>query len=259
MRIPRIHTEQPLEGQSTVMLDGQAAQHLLKVLRLGPGHPLELFNGDGRVYPGAITETTKKSLAVTLEVPFDPDNESPLSITLGQVVSRGDRMDYAVQKAVEMGVTTIQPLTSERCEVRLKGDREDKRLRHWQQVAISAAEQCGRARVPEVQPLVSLEDWVAQPPPADLQLALHHRTRASLEDLSPPQSINLLIGPEGGLTAEEIALAEAQGFVAVCLVDLIGTVLAVIAHPLDVFATGGIGLGCQYTVIGKQGHAQGVG
>ena len=126
-------------------------------------------------------------------------------------------MDYAVQKAVEMGVSEIVPLTTERCDVKLKGDREDKRLRHWQQVAISAAEQCGRARVPDIQPVMTVQQWLEHARACDLRLVLHHRTERSLNTLEKPSSIALMIGPEGGLTAEEIALAEDNGFLPVAL------------------------------------------
>lgn len=126
-------------------------------------------------------------------------------------------MDYAIQKSVEMGVARITPLVSERCEVKLKGDREDKRLRHWQQVAISAAEQCGRARVPDIEPVATLADWFAVTGNEDLRLVLHHRTPQSLAGLDRPQTLALLVGPEGGLSDEEIQAAEAAGFLPAAL------------------------------------------
>jgi 16S rRNA (uracil1498-N3)-methyltransferase len=122
-----------------------------------------------------------------------------------------------VQKAVEMGVSRIVPLSTERCDVKLKGDREDKRLRHWQQVAISAAEQCGRARVPEILPVMSLPEWLDYSEGCDLRLVLHHRTEQRLDTLAKPASVALMIGPEGGLSAEEIAQAEGHGFLPVAL------------------------------------------
>lgn len=126
-------------------------------------------------------------------------------------------MDYAVQKAVEMGVTEIVPLTTARCDVKLKGDREDKRLRHWQQVAISAAEQCGRARVPEILPVMTVAQWLEHAQSCDLRLVLHHRTEHSLNTIAKPGSVALMIGPEGGLTSEEIILAEKNRFLPVAL------------------------------------------
>ncbi|MEP1581610.1 MAG: RsmE family RNA methyltransferase, partial [Marinobacter sp.] len=146
MRIPRIYTDSPLSEGATAGLDDNAAQHVGRVLRMQPGQELLLFNGDGNDYPATITEAGKKHVSVEVGTPSANATESHLEIVLGQTLSKGDRMDYAVQKAVEMGVTRLVPLTTERCDVKLKGDREDTRLRHWQSVAISAAEQCGRAR-----------------------------------------------------------------------------------------------------------------
>lgn len=217
MRIPRIYTDSPLSEGTHADLDDNAAQHVGRVLRMQPGQELSLFNGDGEDYPATITEAGKKRVEVLLGKPVANRTESPLRITLGQTLSKGDRMDYAVQKAVEMGATCIVPLTTERCEVKLKGDREDKRLRHWQSVAISAAEQCGRARVPEILPVMTVERWLEHSRNADLRLVLHHRTEHSLESMAKPSSIALMIGPEGGLTADEIALAETEGFLPVAL------------------------------------------
>ncbi|MCH8498242.1 MAG: 16S rRNA (uracil(1498)-N(3))-methyltransferase [Marinobacter sp.] len=212
MRIPRIHTPAELKVGASVVLDDNAANHVGRVLRMQPGQTLELFNGDGYNYQACITEASKKQVAVEIESACANTRESPLQIILGQTVSRGDRMDYAIQKSVELGVSTIVPLVSERCEVRLKGDREDKRLRHWQSVAVSAAEQCGRARVPDIAPVMTLADWFEYAARCELKLVLHHRTRQPLTQLARPGSVALLIGPEGGLTEEEIAAAEQHGF-----------------------------------------------
>ena len=212
MRIPRIHTPADLKVGTPIALDENAANHVGRVLRMQPGQALALFNGDGYDYQASITEASKKQVVVAIEGATPNSNESPLQIILGQTVSRGDRMDYAIQKSVELGVSTIVPLVSDRCEVRLKGDREDKRLRHWQSVAVSAAEQCGRARVPDIAPVMTLADWFEYTTQCELKLVLHHRTRQSLSQLARPGSVALLIGPEGGLTEEEIATAEQQGF-----------------------------------------------
>jgi 16S rRNA (uracil1498-N3)-methyltransferase len=217
MRIPRIYTNSPLSEGSQAELDENAAQHVGRVLRMQPGQELKLFNGDGQDYLATITEAGKKRVEVLVRAPETNHTESPLQITLGQTLSKGDRMDYAVQKAVEMGVTCIVPLTTERCEVKLKGDREDKRLRHWQSIAVSAAEQCGRARVPEVLPIMTVEQWLEHTRDCDLRLVLHHRTERSLGAMEKPDNIALMIGPEGGLTAGEIALAEKEGFMPVAL------------------------------------------
>ncbi|WP_303293230.1 16S rRNA (uracil(1498)-N(3))-methyltransferase [Marinobacter sp. ST-43] len=217
MRIPRIFTNSPLAVGSQCQLDDNAANHVGRVLRMQAGQALLLFNGDGHDYHATITEAGKKHVLVAVTEAAENETESPLRVVLAQTLSKGDRMDYAVQKAVEMGVSEIVPLTTERCDVKLKGDREDKRLRHWQQVAISAAEQCGRARVPDIQPVMTVQQWLEHARACDLRLVLHHRTERSLNTLEKPSSIALMIGPEGGLTAEEIALAEDNGFLPVAL------------------------------------------
>ncbi|AHI31736.1 16S rRNA (uracil(1498)-N(3))-methyltransferase [Marinobacter salarius] len=217
MRIPRIYTDSPLSEGATAGLDDNAAQHVGRVLRMQPGQELLLFNGDGNDYPATITEAGKKHVSVEVGTPSANATESHLEIVLGQTLSKGDRMDYAVQKAVEMGVTRIVPLTTERCDVKLKGDREDKRLRHWQAVAISAAEQCGRARVPEIVPVMTLSEWFESSGDCDLRLVLHHRTEQSLNTLAKPARVALMIGPEGGLSPDEITAAETAGFLPVAL------------------------------------------
>jgi 16S rRNA (uracil1498-N3)-methyltransferase len=217
MRIPRIHTNSPLAVGHQCELDDNAAQHVGRVLRMQPEQELLLFNGDGHDYQARIVAASKKNVTVEVHEQLENTTESPLKVVLGQTLSKGDRMDYAVQKAVEMGVTEIVPLSTERCDVKLKGDREEKRLRHWQQVAISAAEQCGRARVPEILPVMSVDQWLEHAQRCDLRLVLHHRTEHPLKSLTKPTSVALMIGPEGGLSAEEISRAEAKGFLPVAL------------------------------------------
>lgn len=217
MRTPRIYTDSPLEPGKTCELDENAAGHVGRVLRMQPGQPLILFNGDGHDYNASIVAASKKHVQVEITSGTRKDTESPLELVLGQTLSKGDRMDYAVQKAVEMGVSRIVPLSTERCDVKLKGDREEKRLRHWQQVAISAAEQCGRARVPEILPVMTVSQWLEHSQDCDLRLVLHHRTEQSLDSLAKPGSVALMIGPEGGLSTDEITQAETAGFLPVAL------------------------------------------
>ncbi|NWO05122.1 MAG: 16S rRNA (uracil(1498)-N(3))-methyltransferase [Alteromonadaceae bacterium] len=217
MRIPRIHTDSPLAVGHQCELDDNAAQHVGRVLRMQPEQELLLFNGDGHDYQARIVAASKKNVTVEVHEQLENTTESSLKVVLGQTLSKGDRMDYAVQKAVEMGVTEIVPLSTERCDVKLKGDREEKRLRHWQQVAISAAEQCGRARVPEILPVMSVTEWLAHSQGCDLRLVLHHRTEQHLSAMTKPASVALMIGPEGGLSAEEISQAETTGFFPVAL------------------------------------------
>lgn len=217
MRIPRIFTDTPLSVGQVTSLDDNAAQHVGRVLRMQPGQELVLFNGNGCDYPATIVEVGKKQVTASVHAETTNATESPLQIVLAQTLSKGDRMDYAVQKATEMGVSRIVPLLSERCDVRLRGDREDKRLRHWRQVAISAAEQCGRARVPEILPVMTLAQWLQYAQDCNLRLILHHRTEQSLDALARPTSVALMIGPEGGFSGAEIETAEDSGFLPVAL------------------------------------------
>jgi 16S rRNA (uracil1498-N3)-methyltransferase len=214
MRIPRIYTAAELTLKTSVELDSAASNHVGKVLRMKPGQQLVLFNGSGTDYTADISDVTKKHVTVALNSAVEVSSESPLNTHIGQVMSRGDRMDYMIQKSTELGATEITPLTSERCEVKLKGDREEKRVKQWQQIAISAAEQCGRSTIPTIHPISSLEDWVNRKPKASLGLVLHHRTTQQITSLDRPNSICLLIGPEGGLSETEIETATNKKFVA---------------------------------------------
>ena len=221
MRIPNFYVDSPLSAKSEQTLEGQVAQHIVKVLRMKIGQKLNLFNGDGFFYHAEIIELGKKSLAVTINEAIKANTESPLYTHIGQVMSRGDRMDYAVQKATEMGVNEITPLTSERCELRVKDDRADKKVAHWQQIAISAAEQCGRARVPKINPIHTVENWInteSDPSTKEenkINLVLHHRDKQHLNNIqTKPDSVSILIGPEGGLSELEIQQAVDQQFIA---------------------------------------------
>lgn len=218
MRIPRIYQSIPLLSGQTFELDAQATVHLTKVLRLRVGDALVVFDGesDGE-FTAKVSAVARRS--ATIEVgEFVPRMlESPLELVLMQGVSRGERMDYTVQKAVELGVSRIVPVLTERTVVNLKGDRQEKRREHWQGVVNSACEQSGRNRVPVVAPIASFVAALADV--ADgLKLVLHHRAKTGLGGLPVPQGpVSLLIGPEGGLSAQEIAIAEAAGFLPLCL------------------------------------------
>ncbi len=211
MRIPRIYTRQALAGHSEYTLEEGPSQHLGRSLRMQPGDSLVLFDGRGDEYPASIVSLSKKAVTVRTAGPRAVDPESPLSIELGIAVSRGERMDWVMQKATELGVARIAPLYSERTEVRLKGERALKKLHHWQQIAISACEQCGRNRLPEITPLQNLGDWLAAVE-AQRKLVLHHRSSGGGAGDARPGSVALLVGPEGGLSEAEIGSAEAAGF-----------------------------------------------
>lgn len=211
MRIPRIFTPQALTLNTTLALEEQASSHLIRVLRLSEGDTLELFNNTDSSYLASIQSATKKSVNVLIEQQLPGDKQSPIATHLGLAMSKGDRMDYAIQKATELGVHAITPLNSERCELRLKGERAEKKVRQWQQIAISSCEQCQRNRVPEINPIENLESWVNNRP-EEMKLVLHHRAEQRIQDLQKPASVAFLIGPEGGLSESEIDQAEQQGF-----------------------------------------------
>ena len=212
MRIPRIYSARLLEAGIDVELETGPSQHIARVLRMPVGAELILFDGRGGEYPAAISAIGKKHVTATTGEHCPTELESPLAIHLGIAVSRGERMDWVVQKATELGVAVITPLFSERTEVRLSGERARRKLCHWQQVAISACEQCGRNTLPRIEPLARLEDWLGTAE-ADCRLVLHHRADgAAPESDKPPARVALLTGPEGGLSAQEITAAERSGY-----------------------------------------------
>lgn len=211
MRIPRIYSHQPLSGQSIVDLDENASRHLSKVLRMQAGRELILFDGHGGEYSAIISAVGKKVVSVELGDFSAIDRQSPLSIHLGIGISRGERFDHVLQKATELGVTTITPLFSERTEVKLSGPRLEKKLLHWQQILISSCEQCQRNRLPMLSAPMSLDQWL---PTVDEQqrFVLHHRSDVTLSHTATPNSVALAIGPEGGLSEFEIEASKKFGF-----------------------------------------------
>lgn len=211
MAFPRIYTAQPLAVGRTIDLEDQASQHLLKVLRMGIGEKVRLFNGDGHPYLAELSAATKKIATLTLIEQGESEPPLALPIHLGQVVSKGDRMDFTIQKATELGVDCITPLWSDRCEVRLKGERLEKKVQHWQKIAISACEQSGRNRIPVIEAPQTLEQWV-QSVQAPLKMVLHPHNQQPLSDVAKPERVAMLVGPEGGLTDREVALAQQQAF-----------------------------------------------
>ncbi|MBL34031.1 MAG: 16S rRNA (uracil(1498)-N(3))-methyltransferase [Oceanospirillaceae bacterium] len=208
---PRIYPPQPLTPGSRLELDSQAATHLVRVLRLTDGDALRLFNGDGCEYAATLSDSGKKSASADITGVVREDAPLPLQLHLGQVVSKGDRMDFTIQKATELGISDITPLWSERCEVRLKGERLDKKIEHWQKVAVSACEQSGRNVIPRIHPPLSFNDWCAQTE-ADLKFILHPHDQKPLRDYTQPQTLALLVGPEGGFSETEVQQVLAAGF-----------------------------------------------
>lgn len=211
MRIPRIYTEQLLQSGSEIELDENASRHVSKVLRMQAGRELVLFDGRGGEYTATMTNVGKKVVRVSIDVFNEVERESPLAIHLGIGVSRGERMDWVLQKATELGVAKITPLFTERTEVKLTGPRLDKKQQHWQQILISACEQCQRNKLPELQTAQRFDDWLPSISET-ARFVLHHRTDVSLSESEKPESAALVIGPEGGLSDLEIQRAQQHQF-----------------------------------------------
>lgn len=211
MRIPRIFTEQALHSGDQVALEEAASHHLSKVLRMQVGRELILFNGQGGEFSASIQEVTKKQVIVSVAEHRTEDRESPLQLELAIGISRGERFEWVLQKATELGVTRITPLLTERTEVKVQGDRQEKMIERWRHIIISACEQCQRNRVPHLSAPVSLADWLPQVT-ADQRFVLHHRDSQRLPAAETPASVSLLIGPEGGLSDAEIQQAVQHGY-----------------------------------------------
>ncbi|MEQ9464191.1 MAG: 16S rRNA (uracil(1498)-N(3))-methyltransferase [Haliea sp.] len=216
MRIPRIFTEQALAVGAELALEPGPSQHLARALRMGQGDALRLFDGSACEYQARIVAADKRQVVVTVLESIPGVAESPLRLHLGIGISRGERMDWVVQKATELGVAAISPLYTERTEVRLRGEREGRKQLHWRQVAISACEQCGRSVLPVVHEPAALAPWL-QGADGERRFVLHHRATTAPRGTELPASINLLVGPEGGLSEAEIAAAEAAGFESLAL------------------------------------------
>lgn len=214
MRQIRLYVDVPLAGVNELILPDAAARHATRVLRLTAGHPLTLFNGDGNDYKATLQDVAGKSVSVRVLGHYVVAREAPWPLTLAQCLARGDKMDLVVQKATELGVTRIVPLLSERSGVRLDAARADKRLRHWQAVAAAACEQCGRARLPQVDMPQSLDAWLADlPTESGLRLALlPDSTRRVRELAMPTNGAMLVVGPEGGLGERDMTALSASGF-----------------------------------------------
>jgi 16S rRNA (uracil1498-N3)-methyltransferase len=214
----RFYIETELNTGNTIELTESVFHHWVRVLRAKEQEQAIFFNGKGGEYLVTLTQINKKNAFVSVDQFDAADRTAPFKVTLGQVMSKGDRMDYAIQKATELGVTTIQLLTSERCEMRLKYDRDQKKLDHWQSVAIAACEQCGMNRVPEILAPISLTDWVESDLPASrFVLAPNKDQNNVLLNCSP--DLALLIGPEGGLSEAEINIANQNNFKNWCIGD----------------------------------------
>lgn len=219
MRLTRVHVAGPLVSGKRVKLEGNAASHITRVLRLRVGTALVLFDGTGGEYEGSIDRAHGGEVIVAVGAQAAVERESPLELTLAQGVSRGERMDLVVQKATELGVSHLVPVLTERSVVRLTAQQSDRKVNHWRAIAIAACEQCGRNRLPSVAPPVALREFLkGGAGAAGTRLLLSPEGTATLGKVARPGgAVTVLIGPEGGLTDEEEQAAVAAGFTALRL------------------------------------------
>lgn len=201
-----------LQAGVPVELDAEASRHLGKVLKVRPGDRVSAFNGRGGEYQCEVTAVDRRAVHIRPLLHETGDRESPLRLTLAQGISRGQHMDYTVQKAVELGVSAIAPLFTEFSNVRLEEERAQKRLEHWQKIMIGACEQCGRNRLPQLYDAQDLPDWVSRTS-GSLRLLMHPDADRALTDMPvTADDITLLCGPEGGLSDKETDFALAHGY-----------------------------------------------
>ncbi len=217
MNLPRFYCREALSPGAHVELPEPVARHAVRVLRLPPGAPMVLFDGRGGEYPAHIERIERDKVFAELAAWRDIERESPLAVTLVQALQAGDKMDFTIQKAVELGVRSIVPVESRRSVLKLAGERAGKRVAHWQGVAAAACEQCGRNQVPLVAPLERLDQWLARPANGALRLMLAPDAEQSLSGIAPAGEVQLLIGAEGGLDPQEVIAARQAGFQAVRL------------------------------------------
>ncbi len=217
MRNPRVYQNSEFALNDTMKLSDDAFGHIVRVLRLAEGDIITLFNGNEAFqYSAKLVAVQKKHASVEIISQEAINNESPVNIHLGQGISRGDRMDFTLQKSVELGVNKITPLFTERCGVKLSAERLSKKRQQWQKIVISACEQSGRCFVPEVTQPMFLQDWLDEQTKA-LKLNLHPKAEHSIMTLpfkfaEDSQEVRLLVGPEGGLSDEEISQANQADF-----------------------------------------------
>jgi len=218
-RVPRFHLEVDLNPDTSIELPDEAARHALQVLRLRTGDAVTLFNSQGGEFDALIEDADRRVVRLRVAGWRDVERESPLAATLVQGISASDRMDFTIQKAVELGVAGIQPVATERAVVRLSEDRAASRQSHWRRIAIASCAQCGRNRVPAIHPVLSLEEYCDQPPGDGLRLLLAPGDPQRLRDLGRERAtgVTLAAGPEAGFSAEEEARLLRAGFIAVGL------------------------------------------
>lgn len=214
MRIPRLFHPDPIPLDEEFLLSHDAAHHVGTVLRLKANHPIVLFNGDGNEYSGQIIAVNRKQVHVEADACLAIGKESPLPLHLGQGVSKGDRMDWVLQKSVELGVTHITPVLTQRCAVKLDEKRWEKKLQQWQKIIIGACEQCGRNTLPTLYPPQALNQWLATSTQATRLVLAPNATQPLAKVHYATHGYRILVGPEGGLTDQEIHQSLESGYVA---------------------------------------------
>jgi len=216
MRVSRLFTPMHLAAGKHIELDDENAHYVRTVLRLKKDAEIILFNGAGGEYLCTVGEVSRKTVQIAINKWLDRSVESPLLVTLGLGISRGDRMDFSVQKAVELGVNHITPLLTERCVVQFKGEKKPQRLLHWQKIVQHAAEQSGRTTLPELTDIEYLQQWVSKQ--KGLKVFLDPYAELTLPDINPiDMQVTLLTGPEGGFSDQEREIAKVAGFIPVRL------------------------------------------
>ncbi len=218
-RTPRFYYPLPLSPGAVVDLPEQAAHHVMRVLRMAPEQRLRLFDGQGGEWMGAIRSISRSGVSVRVTTHASREVEAGLKVVLAQGISSRERMDFTIQKAVELGVAEVFPLATRRSVVKLREDRASRRVDHWQHLAIAACEQCGRNRVPSIHPVMDLADWLGTLARSadEARVMLSPDGALTLRELPAPPAVLLLVGPEGGLDSDEQHTAASCGFQAVRL------------------------------------------
>lgn len=216
--MPRFYCPSPLNTGTTIALPEPISHHI-HVLRLAPGAALTLFNGEGGEYEAVLRVIEKKRAVAEIEAFSPRDAELPYPFTLAQALPEASKMDWIIEKAVELGACVIQPLSAQRCVVRLSAERAEKKLEHWRAIIVAASEQSGRNRLAQLAEPAAFNNWIGRPDPHP-RILLSPRASLSLSDWArrtPPQAISLLIGPEGGFTEQEENIALTHGALALSM------------------------------------------
>lgn len=205
MRLTRIYCDSALEEGGSLRLEGAQGHYLSRVLRLETGAEFVVFNGTGGEYRARVERTGADAVEARVGAFVNADRDSPLKITLVQALSRGERMDFTMQKAVELGVHVIAPVATERSVVRLDGERRARRIEHWRSITVNACQQCGRTRLPRVEEIVSLDQWLeSNPQPQKSGFVLSPAATLTADEIEPRDQLAVLIGAEGGFSEGEM-------------------------------------------------------